>query len=197
VLQKKDVPTGTALLSLFQTLGGAVFVAVGQNVFIAKFTKGLNSIAGVNANAVVQTGATGLKAAVSPQIRPKVLEAYNFSLTQGPFFAALIVACLSLPAALGMEWRSVKEDQQGPSHSTIADEEKLSAGDSEADHGATQIMSAFVAPEADSTDVSEKADSELSGPVPAWRRVYRSSGQFSQWMTAKVNPDLAAELVKE
>lgn len=107
VLAKEDVPTGTALLSLCQTLGGAVFVAVGQNVFIDKFTGGLESIHGINPKKFANAGATELKNAVPPAFQQQVLEAYNSSLTQGVFFAAMVVACLALPAALGMEWCSV------------------------------------------------------------------------------------------
>jgi len=188
VLAKQDVPTGTALLSLFQTLGGAVFAAVGQNVFIAKFTHGLDSIPGINSNAIVHIGATGLKNAVSPQLQQKVLEAYNISLTQGPFLAALIVACLALPAALGMEWRSVKVDQQSISQPAAPDEEKPVS------HGDTRTMMAFAEPETNSTDASEKDESEASGRVLAWKRMYHSSGCFSHWVTAKVNPDLSVEL---
>jgi hypothetical protein len=113
VLANKDIPTGTALLSLCQTLGGAVFVAVGQNLFIDKFTAGLESIHGIDPKKLTHAGATELKNAVPPAFQHQVLEAYNNSLTQGVFFAAMIVACLALPAALGMEWRSVKT--QSPS----------------------------------------------------------------------------------
>lgn len=114
VLDKQDVPTGTALLSLCQTLGGAVFVAVGQNVFINKFTNTLDTIHGINPEKLAKAGATELKNAVPPQFQDRVLGAYNNSLTQGVFFAAMIVACLAFPAALGMEWRSVKENQPPP-----------------------------------------------------------------------------------
>jgi hypothetical protein len=184
VLPKQDVPTGTALLSLFQTLGGAVFVAVGQNVFIDKFTSGLGSIPGIHAEQVVRTGATGLTSAVPPQSLPQVLEAYNTSLTQGPFFAALIVACLALPAALGMEWRSVKEGQQPPVQAAAADEENLTA-ESNAQQPSTSVESG----------AERSTTPEMAEPtVPAYKRAYRSSGQLSHWVTARVNPDLADEL---
>lgn len=112
VLAKNDVPTGTALLSFCQTLGGAVFVAVGQNVFINKFTSGLERIPGIDPEKIANAGATELANAVPPQSRQRVLEAYSNSLTHGVFFAATVVACLALPAALGMEWRNVKKNQQ-------------------------------------------------------------------------------------
>ena len=112
VLPGPDIPTGTALLAVCQTLGGAVFVAVGQNVFIDKFTSALEAMGGVDPAVVLQSGATDLKQAVPESLLPRVLDAYNTSLTHGPFFAALIVSCLAVPAALGMEWRSVKQSMQ-------------------------------------------------------------------------------------
>jgi hypothetical protein len=112
-LPKHDVPTGTALLSLFQTLGGSVFVAVGQNLFISRFTRALTAIPGLDAQKVAHAGATSLKDSVPEHIQERVIKAYNNSLTRGTFFAALIVACLAVPAALGMEWRSVKQGERG------------------------------------------------------------------------------------
>jgi EmrB/QacA subfamily drug resistance transporter len=109
VLKPIDVPTGSAIMFFFQTLGGAVFVAVGQNVFFNKFLADLEKIPGINAGAIVQLGATALKDAVPKEVLPQVLEAYNNSITKGPFFVALIVACLCIIPALGMEWRSTRE----------------------------------------------------------------------------------------
>ncbi|KAH8892910.1 major facilitator superfamily transporter [Thozetella sp. PMI_491] len=109
VLSPSDIPTGTALLSLCQTLGGAVFVSVGQNTFISKFTSALSTIDGVDVGRLVRSGATDLTQGVPEALRPLVLEAYNTSITNGPFLAALIVACLAVPSAVGMEFRSIKE----------------------------------------------------------------------------------------
>lgn len=119
VLPKQDIPTGTAVLSLCQTLGGAVFTAVGQNLYIAKFTSGLQSIGGLQPKHILNGGATDLTTSVPLEVKMKVLQAYNNSLTKGTFFAALIVACFAVPAALGMEWRNVKE-KQGLSQASAA-----------------------------------------------------------------------------
>jgi predicted MFS family arabinose efflux permease len=111
VLPKKDVPTGISIIFFFQTLGGAVFVSVGQNVFLNKFLKQLGSVAGVNPGAVIGTGATALRDHVPRVLLPRVLEAYNYALTHGPFLVTAIVACFTIFGAIGMEWRSVKEGQ--------------------------------------------------------------------------------------
>ena len=134
VLPVADIATGTALLAVCQTLGGAVFVAVGQNLFLARFTDALEAVAAsagggesFDPAVVVQAGATDLKRAVPAALLPRVLEGYSHSLTRGPFFAALIVACLAVPAALAMEWRSVKEGGS-PSPPPPVRQEGLSSG---------------------------------------------------------------------
>jgi MFS family permease len=60
VLPKHDVPIGTAFLSLCQTLGGAVFAAVGQNLYIDKFSTGLERIGGLDPERLLASGATDL-----------------------------------------------------------------------------------------------------------------------------------------
>jgi hypothetical protein len=108
-LPDSDVPTGIAIIFFFQMLGGSVFTAVGQNIFIDKFIKQLNGIQGVNAHAIVKTGATAIRHQVPAAALPAVIKAYNYSLTHGPFLVSTIVACLAIFGTVGMEWRSVKE----------------------------------------------------------------------------------------
>ncbi|KAF2833450.1 major facilitator superfamily transporter [Ophiobolus disseminans] len=188
VLPRQDVPTGTAVLSLCQTLGGAVFTAVGQNLYIDKFSSGLQRIEGIDPKHILEGGATDLASKVPAALLLNVLEAYNNSLTKGTFFAALIVACLAVPAALGMEWRSVK-DKQGPTQAPAAiDEERAEHGEMKTDpDGVCERPST-------SSQHSETVEPALAPPAPAWKKLYRSSGHFSSYLTAKVNPDLRNEL---
>ncbi|CAO2658475.1 Nn.00g061980.m01.CDS01 [Neocucurbitaria sp. VM-36] len=189
VLPKQDIPIGTAVLSLFQTLGGAVFTAVGQNLYIDKFSSGLERIGDLDPQRILDAGATDWTIIVPPALKQLVLEAYNDALTNGTFFAALIVACLAVPAALGMEWRSVKE-KQGPNQPSAAqDEEKQqqSAEDSRSEGILGRSSTHSIR-----SEMSEPPP--LAPPVPAWKKMYRSSGQFSSYLTAKVNPDLRSEL---
>ena len=109
VLAQRDIPTGAAIMMFFLTLGGALFVSVGQNVFYNKFLKGLAKIPGIDAGQVVQLGATALKDAIPPALLPQVLQAYNTSIVKGPFQVALIIACIGILPALGVEWRSTRE----------------------------------------------------------------------------------------
>lgn len=189
VLPKHDVPIGTAVLSLCQTLGGAVFTAVGQNLYIDKFSAGLERIGGLDPAHILDSGATDLTSSVPEALQQRVLEAYNDALTNGTFFAALIVACLAVPAALGMEWRSVKETQ-GPQQSRATqDEEKQQPLSQDTSSGGVVER-----PTTPSNGSKMHEPDLLTPPVPAWKKLYRSSGQFSSYLTAKVNPDLRAEL---
>lgn len=191
VLPKQDVPTGTAVLSLCQTLGGAVFSAVGQNLYIDKFSSGLQRIGGLDSKHILEGGATDLTKSVPEALRLNVIEAYNNSLTKGTFFAALIVACLAVPAALGMEWRSVKEKQSPPGKTATQDEETLGVEQKEA-----RPRGSLARSESPAQSVSTLGPVPTP-PAPAWKKLYRSSGQFSSYLTAKVNPDLRKELQNE
>jgi EmrB/QacA subfamily drug resistance transporter len=188
VLAKQDVPTGTAILSLCQTLGGAVFAAVGQNLYIDKFSSNLQKIGGLDPKHILQGGATDLTDAVPPELRLRVLEGYNNSLTKGTFFAALIVACLAIPAALGMEWRSVREKQAHSSAQTAADPEKVESGDEEV------VINTVVERTDDSIPMPAPSKLDLDAPASSRKRSHQSSGGFSLYLTRKINPDLHEEL---
>ena len=108
VLPMADIPSGTTAVLFFQLLGGALMVSAGQNVFTNRLTSGLATIPGVNAQLVVATGATKLKTLIpDPASYDAALEVYNSGLTRA-FKVSLVVACLAVVGAIGMEWGSVK-----------------------------------------------------------------------------------------
>lgn len=107
VLPIEDVPIGTSIMVFFQTLGGALFISVGQSVFTNKFSEGLQKIEGLDAAATLATGATALKSTVSPELLPKVLEAYNDALVQC-FYPSLAMLIFALLCSLRMEVISLK-----------------------------------------------------------------------------------------
>jgi hypothetical protein len=109
VLQMVDVATGTALVVFAQSLGGSLFLSVGQNVFTDKLIDGLKSqVPNINPAIVLQTGATSLKYEIDPKYLPGVLVAYNHAITT-TFYVSLILACFTMFGAVLMEWRSVKD----------------------------------------------------------------------------------------
>ncbi|KAI9893631.1 MAG: hypothetical protein M1814_006427 [Vezdaea aestivalis] len=106
VLPIEDVPTGTAVVIFSQTLGGALFVSVGQNVFQNRLAAGFSQIADLDLN-LVTAGATTIRDLVPKNLLPQVLQAYNRALTQ-TFYAATAMAAISIFGSVAMEWVSVK-----------------------------------------------------------------------------------------
>lgn len=113
VLSRKDVPIGAALMQFSQTLGGTVFISVGNNLFDSRLTQNLAKIPGIDVGSVVATGATDLKSLVPANLIPQVLLGYNGAL-RATFYLATALSCCTIFGALAMEWKSVKEGQQEP-----------------------------------------------------------------------------------
>ena len=113
VLERADVPTGMALIVFMQTLGGAVFLSVGQNVLTSHLVSGMSGlVGGLDPAVVVNTGATDLRGLVSAEQLPAVLEVYNEALRQ-VFLVSMGLASVTILGALGLEWKSVKKDKKG------------------------------------------------------------------------------------
>lgn len=108
VLPRKDMPTGSSLIFFAQSLGGAMSISIGGNIFTTQLVSGLAGIPGVNTATVLGSGASELRRIVPPKDIGAVLEAYNKGLT-GAFKVGLVFACCSLVGALTMEWKSVKK----------------------------------------------------------------------------------------
>lgn len=112
-LKIADVPSATAIVAFTQTLGGALFVSVAQNVFQNELRKNLSQISGVDPASVMQAGATMLRHVVSADQLPAVLEAYNGAVTT-TFYVAVAMGALSIFGALPIQWISVKGKKMGP-----------------------------------------------------------------------------------
>ncbi|KAJ7089045.1 major facilitator superfamily domain-containing protein [Mycena crocata] len=107
VLPLVDVPIGTSIVMFSQTLGGALFISIAQNVFSNKLISGLASVPGVSPLLVISAGATSLKSAVPPELLPAVLVAYNKALVSA-FYVSVAMSSLSIIGSVVVEWRSVK-----------------------------------------------------------------------------------------
>ena len=86
-------------------------MSVGENVLDTQLSNRLAGIPGVSADLIANVGSTDIIDIVGTQYRAATLEAYNDSL-RVVFQVALIMACLTIPGALAMEWRTVKK--KGP-----------------------------------------------------------------------------------
>ncbi|OTA99046.1 hypothetical protein M426DRAFT_76619 [Hypoxylon sp. CI-4A] len=110
-LPKKDVSTGVAVTFFFRNLGGAIFVSIGENVFENELIKNLSHIPGLNAQVILNAGATGLRNVVDSQYLQEVLTAYNGALVK-VYYCAVAVSAATMVGALTMEWRNVKKDEK-------------------------------------------------------------------------------------
>jgi hypothetical protein len=107
-LKSEDVPSGTAIIIFAQTLGGAMFVAVGHNVFQNQLVQNLAKHApDQNAPKLISAGATMIRTLVTEPALYRVLMAYNDAITQ-TFYVAVGMGALSLVGPAFVEWISVK-----------------------------------------------------------------------------------------
>ncbi|KAI0546790.1 MFS general substrate transporter [Xylaria curta] len=107
VLDIKDVPVGTSVIAFMQTLGGALFVSVGNNVFNNKLIEELrHNLPSVNPMDVINIGTTNLRK-LPAEILPGVLISYNNALTTA-YIVATALAAVAIFGAAFMEWKSVK-----------------------------------------------------------------------------------------
>ncbi|KAI1382026.1 putative efflux pump [Hypoxylon crocopeplum] len=108
VLDIKDVPTGTSMLVFVQTVGGALFVSVGQTVFTNKLVQELaKNVPGLDPNVILSAGATNLQHALPAEDIPNVILSYSNALTTA-FIVGTALAAFTVFGSLTIEWKSVK-----------------------------------------------------------------------------------------
>ncbi|OQE35444.1 hypothetical protein PENCOP_c013G00888 [Penicillium coprophilum] len=109
VLADEDVPTGTAVATFAQTLGGAIFISVGQNVFQNQLKKAIHTEDPlVDIAKVLAAGTTTLRQKLPVEQLPAVLRSYNTAITQA-FYVSVALAVLSIFGTIALEWKSVKK----------------------------------------------------------------------------------------
>lgn len=107
-LKSADIPSATAIVMFMQTLGGAIFVAVAQNVFSNQLVKNVETqVPGFDFRKMGNVGATMIHQVVPAPLLPAVLRAYNDSIVQA-FYVSVATAGISLFGAVFVQWISVK-----------------------------------------------------------------------------------------
>ncbi|ROV91053.1 hypothetical protein VMCG_09591 [Cytospora schulzeri] len=117
VLPRGDIPVATACVQFFQSLGGAVFVAVAQTVFQNGLVEGVRRDApGLDPGVVVNAGASQvrevLKGVGMERYTRAVLGAYLTGLRHAYYITVACAAC-AFCAVLGLSWVNIKRKQQG------------------------------------------------------------------------------------
>jgi hypothetical protein len=117
VLPRADVPIGLAMMFFMQQLGGSIFLAVSQNIFVTKLTSSLSGVGGLDMTAILYAGATELRDVVPSDQIGTVVNAYSRSLSKVFLMAAILSACMMF-SCLTVEWKSIKSDKSDTKSST-------------------------------------------------------------------------------
>ncbi|KAE8381295.1 major facilitator superfamily domain-containing protein [Aspergillus bertholletiae] len=117
VLPPEDLAVGTAAVMFFQTLGGALFIAVGQSVFQNGLIDGIREYAPtVDPRAIVGAGATEMRHVLAALGQldqlDAVIEAYMSGLRDA-YRVSLALVLVGFVASCFLEWKSVKKTGQG------------------------------------------------------------------------------------
>ncbi|KAI9671122.1 MAG: hypothetical protein M1831_005208 [Alyxoria varia] len=160
VLSPQDVAIGTAAVTFFQSLGGAVFVSIGDTLVITRLERAAQSmqLQGVDVRAVVEAGATEFMEVTPPAQLPTLLRVYNDGLRWVFICAAALYACAFL-ASFGIEFRSVRHEserraEEAASHKAKSRENVGEEGKSEKQGEESDIVDA-VGQNASAADTSE------------------------------------------
>jgi len=87
----------------------------------------LSGVAGLDAEVIVNTGATDLRRVVPASQLSTVVDAYSYSLTRVFVMAAALSVCMIL-GALAVEWRSIKARSSSGDGGSGTEEVKLVDG---------------------------------------------------------------------
>jgi hypothetical protein len=115
VLPSADMPIACAWVVFFRAFGGAIGVAIAQNIFTTNLVKELVQIPGLNIKTALGAGAAnvGLEKVVPPDLLRSVRSAYVFGVTKA-FWLPVGVLCAAFVCSLGMERRRIMDEASSP-----------------------------------------------------------------------------------
>jgi len=121
VLPLEEVAIGTAAVVAFQSLGGAIFVSVGNTILQNTLIDA--HVPGVDIQAVIDAGAAEFRSQVPAERLPELLDVYNDALRK-VFTAAIPMAGLAIVACCFMEFKNVKDQNKKDLESAAKAREK-------------------------------------------------------------------------
>ncbi|THZ19726.1 hypothetical protein D6C89_07585 [Aureobasidium pullulans] len=110
---------GTALITTFHVgiaesrwIGGTIFLSAAENIFNSHLRASVArlQIPGLDAQTAVQVSITNLRRLVPKRYLHDVLIAYSDAVTTA-LELSLVLGCLTVLGALGMEWKNIKAKQ--------------------------------------------------------------------------------------
>jgi hypothetical protein len=120
-LAQQDIPIGTASVMLGNTLGGAIFITVSNNVFISQLKYLAEIIPGLDTATIINSGLTALRGRLTPDQMRDALVQYNKAI-QKAFLVAVVLSCCSIFGAAFIKWDSLKKKKSGDTGQTAESE---------------------------------------------------------------------------
>ncbi|KIW40335.1 uncharacterized protein PV06_07542 [Exophiala oligosperma] len=108
-LPKKEQAMATSQVFFCQYLGGTIFLAIAQTLFTGSLRSALHRDApGVNAEHIIEVGASAVRSAVSPADLPGVLKAYNHAIVDD-FYLSVGGTCAAFVACFGLGFKKLPQ----------------------------------------------------------------------------------------
>ncbi|KAF1982278.1 MFS general substrate transporter [Aulographum hederae CBS 113979] len=111
VLSRSDMATGTALVMFIRFLGSAIFLPVGQTIFINGLVSRLTNLPGIHPKAVTGGGALELKNLVSGDDLDTLLRDYSNAIVD-VFYMVTATCVVTMFGSVFVEWKSLKARAQ-------------------------------------------------------------------------------------
>ena len=133
VMPLEWIPVATASVQFFQSMGGAIFIAVAQSVFQNGLTEGVSRDApGVPPEIFINSGASQVRQVLEQLGAERFLGAVLGAYLQGLRYSYYItVACASAAflSACGLSWKKIQKGRKGGAAAAVdGDEEAAVAG---------------------------------------------------------------------
>lgn len=112
VLPEPDVPTALVTLTFTQEIGGIVALSMSQNLFINRLLHNLaEQVPTLDLSNILNEGILGVIESAPDDLFYEVIGAYNDSISFVFYFVVGLTG-FTFICALGIEWRSVKEEKK-------------------------------------------------------------------------------------
>lgn len=126
VLEPDDMAVGTSAVVASQSLGGALFLSVGNSIFQSCLVKATaeHVLKDINVKELIDGGAASFRQLVPDNDLPLMLEVYNKALAT-VFTISIPLGVLSVVMSCFIEWKSVKQPKMASREMAVRGEESL------------------------------------------------------------------------
>lgn len=122
ILERSDIAIGSAIIMFIRFLGSAIFLPVGENIFLNELISNLRNLPGIDAADVTSGGATELRNYASGDNLTTLLWDYNDAIVD-VFYMVVATSAITVLGTVFVEWKSLKaraKEQQGQQQKTGA-----------------------------------------------------------------------------